>query len=97
MGRSCPLQNAQPLGAKPNETILISARNGFDIGALLELISVSLAHAEAVLASRWKNSKQRDNVIYGQIREHVVMGLVPARIADIGCIHLCTRGRGIRF
>src|SRR5688572_23375201 len=31
MGKSCPLQRAQPLGGKLNETILISLRNGSDI------------------------------------------------------------------
>src|ERR1700722_16139883 len=69
MGKNCPLQNAQPLGAKFQLIIFTSPRNGSDI-----LCSSSVSSFRRSLLRR-KDSKKRQNKINGQKRHHILVRL----------------------
>src|SRR5579862_967854 len=68
MGRSCPLQNAQPLGGKFHEITLISPRNG-------SLIRRSPRGSCWSSRLRREDAEQRDDEVHRQERQHVVVRL----------------------
>ncbi len=74
IGRSWPLQSAQPLGAKLKGKILISATNG--------------SHGyPSPLGLRGEDPLQSDDEVEHQIGRHVVMRLVAAGSGDAGRVH----------
>src|SRR5438477_10850388 len=82
MGNSCPLQKAHPLGGKFQLMILISDKNGVDIGP-------PSGRSNRLL--RWKYSEQRKNKIDRQKRNHVIVRLRPTRLAHRVGRHLSVR------
>src|SRR5437762_10526634 len=73
MGNNCPLQKAQPLGAKLNGKIRISATNG----------------SAMVILLGWgrENPEERNDEIDAQIRLEVVVRLTPASRPDCLDVH----------
>src|SRR3954447_20992814 len=73
IGSSCPLHHAQPLGAKLNGKIRISATNGSAIGVLLRLGGIE--------------AEQRDDEVNSQVRLPVVVRLAAASLRDRPRVH----------
>src|SRR5262245_24523667 len=86
IGSSCPLQNAQPVGAKLNDTILISPMNGFAAMLATPRFTASVDEtARAPACASWtrrEDALQRDAEIDPQARHHVVVREAAARHAD---------------
>src|SRR5260370_39891352 len=95
MGRSCPLQKAQPLGGKFQLITLTSPKNGSDMFHL-PLMCSRLSFPSILyriwprgpLCGRRKDPKQRKNKVDYQKWDHVVMGLRSTRQAYCSRIHV---------
>src|SRR5579864_5298450 len=81
MGMSWPSHRAQPLGAKLPVKILISAKNGFDIIAVL-----------AFLVLRGEYPLKSNDEVQHQVRRHVLVRLVSPDDPYRGGVHGAARG-----
>src|SRR6185436_14372146 len=89
IGNSWPLQKAQPCGAKFQEMIFISAKNGVDM--VVSLLRIRRTGKSRSYLLMWKNTKEGKDEIDAQERSHVFVRLAPPCRSNALSVHGAAR------